>query len=280
MKLVFSPKCLDYEFSGHPESPARIRFCYEELRKHKEFKFVKPVPCHETDILLAHTRDLMEKIKHKDHEGFNPETPYFPGIYHYARLSAGAAIKAMQISLKKEIACSLMRPPGHHAGRNFLGGFCYFNNIAIAVRKGDKKTAILDIDCHHGQGTQNIFYADPKVLYVSLHQSPLYPGTGLTSKLNCLNYPLPPNTNQKLYIKTLNHGIEQIKKFKPELLGISLGLDTYYKDPLTNMGLREEDYKSIGKIIASLNLPVFMVLEGGYSDQIGKLLYNFLKAFL
>jgi acetoin utilization deacetylase AcuC-like enzyme len=103
-------------------------------------------------------------------------------------LAAGAALGAQEIALSGENVFSLMRPPGHHAGRDSLGGFCYFNNIAIAIAKAlikIKKAVILDLDCHHGNGTQDIFLGDNRVLYISLHQSPLYPGTGLKSAKNC-----------------------------------------------------------------------------------------------
>ncbi|MFN3301854.1 MAG: histone deacetylase, partial [Patescibacteria group bacterium] len=177
---------------------------------------------------------------------------------------------------------SLMRPPGHHAGKDFCGGFCYFNNLAIAVAKflkKDKKVAILDIDCHHGNGTEDIFLGKNNVLYISLHESPLYPGTGLESRFNCLNFPLPPRTQEKEYLQTLEIALEKISQFKPNLLAISAGFDTYKKDPLTYFGLEIDSYQKIGEKIAQLNLPTFSVLEGGYSQSLPLCLYNFIKNF-
>ena len=172
-----------------------------------------------------------------------------------------------------------MRPPGHHAGHNTLGGFCYFNNIAIAISgalKKVKKVAILDLDCHHGNGTQDIFSGNNRVLFVSLHQSPLYPGTGLYPQGNCLNYPLEPGTGEKRYITVLKDGLEKIKRFEPEIIGISLGFDTYREDPLTNLSLETTTYRKIGVMIAELSIKNFAVFEGGYHPGIAECLYQFI----
>jgi len=179
-KIVFSPTCLEYKSPRHPESPGRIRSAYEFL-KTKNFEFILPKACSEEDILLAHSRALLDKVKSE--RFFDADTPSIPGIFGYAILAAGAAILAQEICIVgADKAVSLMRPPGHHATKDSLGGFCYFNNLAIAIKKSlarVKRAAILDIDCHHGNGTEDIFKGDKSVLYVSLHQSPLYPGTGL-----------------------------------------------------------------------------------------------------
>ncbi len=172
-----------------------------------------------------------------------------------------------------------MRPPGHHAGKDELGGFCYFNNIAIAIKRalsGVKKAAILDLDGHHGNGTQDIFKSEKRVLYVSLHQSPLYPGTGLVSEDNCLNYPLKPGTNEEIYLPVLNEALEKIKDFNPQILGISLGLDSFRLDPLTGLNLGISTYRKIGEMISKLNIPDFAVLEGGYTSKLGECIYEFI----
>lgn len=267
MKIVFSPKCLEYEISGHPESPARVKNIFNVL-KENDFKFISALEASKKDILLVHTQEHFERILNKNY--FDLDTPVIEPTYPL--LSVGIAIKAA-----RERAFALVRPPGHHAGSNFLGGFCYFNNIAIAVRKEDKRTVILDLDTHHGQGIQDIFLGSAKVLYISIHQSPLYPGTGLHSEQNCINYPLPAGTNEKMYLKTLEKCLEQIERFKPELLAISIGFDTFKEDPLAGFLLEDQSYEKIGKLIADLNLPTFCVLEGGYSNKIGLLAYNFLK---
>jgi acetoin utilization deacetylase AcuC-like enzyme len=176
-----------------------------------------------------------------------------------------------------------MRPPGHHATKNNPGGFCYFNNIAIAVKKlllKGQRVAILDIDCHHGNGTQDIFLGNDNTLFVSLHQVPLYPGTGLSPEKNCLNFPLAQGTDEKVYLSTFETAIKEVNKFKPDAIAVSAGFDTYRNDPLTGLNLEKSTYKKIAKIISSLNLPRFAVLEGGYSDDLPECIYNFLTGFV
>ena len=203
MKVVFSGKCLEYDTPGHPESSERVRRTYEMLKGSKVFEFIKPKECSRQDLLLVHSPHLVDIIKHGKFS--NLETPSFPDIYNYAKLSAGGAILAMEIALKEGKAFSLMRPPGHHASRNEFEGFCYFNNIAIAVMRALKKVgkvAILDIDVHHGNGTQEIFLGKKRVVYVSLHQYGfIYPGTGKHSEDNCYNYPLESGTGEEEYLQ-------------------------------------------------------------------------------
>jgi acetoin utilization deacetylase AcuC-like enzyme len=276
MKIVFSKKCLEYREAHHPESPERVKDTYNLLKK-MGFEFIEPELCSVEDLLLVHSRELIESVRNG--RFFDPDTPNLPGMFDYARLSAGAAIKACELALKGEYAFSLSRPPGHHATRDNLGGFCYFNNIAIAVKialKEVSRVAIIDIDCHHGNGTEAIFMGSSSVFYVSLHQSPLYPGTGLKSRENCLNFPLPPGTEEKEWLEALDKAIFEVKKFTPELIAVSAGFDTYRLDPITNLNLEKESYRKIGERIASLNKPSFAVLEGGYGKDFPECVYNFL----
>ena len=279
MKIIFSPQCLKYENPGHPESPLRVKLAYQFL-KQKGLTFIEPAPCKEEDVLAIHSQGLLDAVKSGQFS--DADTPNLKGIFEHASLAAGSAIQAQERALKGENAFSLMRPPGHHAGKDTLGGFCYFNNIAIAMKKALKKVkkgAILDLDCHHGNGTQDIFLGNERVLYVSLHQSPLYPGTGLESEENCLNYPLPAGTDGKRYLATLAQALKNIKAFDPELLGISLGFDTYREDPLTNFGLEIAAYRDIGALIKELSIAGFGVLEGGYSQRLGECILEFLSGW-
>jgi len=276
MKIVYSPKCLAYEEIGHPESPARASEVYEFL-KEKKFKFIKPEPAKEKDLLLVHSQRLIDQVKNE--KFFDPDTPKINGIFNYALISAGGAIKAMTLALSGEKAFSLIRPPGHHAGRDYLGGFCYFNNIAVAVAKALTKVnrvAVLDIDCHHGNGSEDIFLGKANVFFASLHQSPLYPGTGLKSSFNCLNFPLPSGTKENDYLRILDLALEKISDFSPNLLAVSAGFDGYKNDPLTTFGLEIDSFQKIGQKISQLNLPTFAVLEGGYSKELPLCFYNFL----
>jgi acetoin utilization deacetylase AcuC-like enzyme len=275
MKVLFSGRCLEFRSPGHPESPERVGTVYERIKD--RFSFIGPSPCTEKDILLVHSRNLLDQVKSGNF--FDADTPRIAGIFEYAKLSAGAAIQAAALAIGGENAFSLMRPPGHHATRDSLGGFCYFNNIAIAAARAlerARKVAILDIDCHHGNGTQDIFMGNRKVLYVSLHQSPLYPGTGLGPEKNCLNFPLPPGTGEKKYLEALGHGMESIRRFDPGLIGVSAGFDTYAGDPITDLGLRKGTYRRIGEMISKAGKPVFSVLEGGYHPDMSACVEEFL----
>lgn len=267
MKILFSKECLDYYSLGHPESPLRVSASYEYL-KEKGYKFKQPSICSEEDILLAHSKKLLEEVKNGDF--FDSDTPALADIFRYACLSAGSAIEAALLSLKGEKAFSLMRPPGHHAARNNLGGFCYFNNIAIAVERAKKevdKIAIVDLDCHHGNGTQDIFLGKKDIIYISLHQSPLYPGTGLKSESNCFNHPLAAYTEPLPYLNTLKKALDNVVKFNPELIAVSMGFDTYKLGPIASLSLEKDTYKYIGKLLSDLGKPLFAVLEGGYNCQ-------------
>ncbi|MGC8999083.1 MAG: histone deacetylase family protein [Candidatus Bathyarchaeia archaeon] len=275
-KIVFSEKCLEYG-SWHIESPQRVRRAYEIL-KERGYEFVKPEPAREEDLLKVHDPEYIELLKRGAIE--DPDTPAYENIYEYARLSAGAAILAAEIQ-----GFSLMRPPGHHAGRYgialgaYTKGFCYINNIAVAVKHLDKPTLILDIDGHHGNGTQEIFLGDPKVVYVSLHRHPHYPGTGYYSEDNCLNYPLPADCGEEVYLKTLQEALKKVEMQKIDVIAVSAGFDAYAGD-LASLGLTEKTYGEIGKMLASFGKPTFFVLEGGYrGENVGKAIDELLKGF-
>ncbi len=281
MKVVFSPECLGYDSPGHPEASERVRRTYELLKGFKDFGFVKPEPCTRQDLLLVHAKKMIDTIKRGSFINF--ETPPLPHIYEYAKLSAGGAVLTMETALKEGKAFSLMRPPGHHAGKASFEGFCYCNNIAIAVTKALKKVgrvAILDIDVHHGNGTQDIFLGKKNVIYVSLHQyGNFYPGTGKHSEANCYNFPLESLTEESLYLQKLEVALEVIERFKPDLVAISAGFDTFKDDPLAGLKLDIDTYSKISKMIADLNKPSFAVLEGGYSDKLPECIHAFLKGF-
>jgi acetoin utilization deacetylase AcuC-like enzyme len=266
MKIIFSEKCLEYSWPGHIEGPERVRKAFEFLKK--KYEFSEPKPASMEELLKVHSREYVDLIKNARTGSYlDGDTPVPENIYEFARLSAGGAMLAA-----REKGFSLMRPPGHHAGRNgkALGaatlGFCYFNNIAIAVRSLDLQTLILDIDGHHGNGTQEIFLGDPKVTYVSLHRYPHYPGTGLRSQDNCLNFPLPYPAGDSLYLKTLDKALGQVDMTGIEVVGISAGFDAHQGD-LASLGLSSEGYREIGIKVGALGKPTFGVLEGGYIGE-------------
>jgi len=274
-KIVFSEKCLAYG-SWHVEGPERVRKAYEIL-KERGYTFLEPEPAPEEDLLRVHDDEYVWMLKKGLIE--DGDTPAYENIFEYAKLSAGGAILAAEVK-----GFSIMRPPGHHAGRNgaTLGahtrGFCYLNNIAIAVKHLGKPTLILDIDGHHGNGTQEIFLGDAKVMYVSLHRHPHYPGTGAVSEANCLNFPLWGDCGDEAYLETLDGALGMVDVGRFEVVAVSAGFDTSIGD-LASLGLTEKGYREIGKRIAALKKPTFFILEGGYvGEQIGKDIDELLKS--
>jgi acetoin utilization deacetylase AcuC-like enzyme len=275
-KIVFSEKCLAYG-SWHTESPQRVRKAYEIL-KDKGYSFVAPEPAAEEDVLKVHDHEYIWMLKKSLVE--DDDTPAYENIYELAKLSAGGAILAAKMK-----GFSIMRPPGHHAGVGgaALGastrGFCYLNNVAIAVRYLGKPTMVLDIDGHHGNGTQEIFYGDKMVMYVSLHRHPNYPGTGTSSDGNCLNFPLPPDCGDTVYLRTLDKALATVDRSKFQVVAVSAGFDTYAGD-LASLGLSDQAYSGIGKRVAALRKPTFFVLEGGYSgEHVGAAIDRLLNAY-
>lgn len=281
IEFVYTEEFLKYKEDSHPEAPERIERIINYLCKKGNFKFIKPEPCQEEDLYLVHSYELVKKVK--ENNFFDPDCPNIPDIFYYACLSAGASIKASEISLEGKIGFSLSRPPGHHSGKNNLGGFCYFNNIAIAVKKlllKNYRVAVLDIDGHHGNGSEEILRGEENVIYVSIHQFPAYPGTGKYSFENCYNFPIPPFSSSKKYIEKLDIALDIIKNFSPDIVAISCGFDTFKEDPLLQLSLTETDYYIIGKKIFNLEKKMFLVLEGGYNiSKIGNLLYCFISGF-
>jgi acetoin utilization deacetylase AcuC-like enzyme len=268
-KIVFSEKCLNYG-GWHIEGPQRVKMAHEFL-KEKNYEFLEPTPASEEDVLRVHDADYVWKLKKGLVE--DPDTPAYADIYEFARLSAGGALLAAEVN-----GFSLMRPPGHHAGRGgaalgvYTRGFCY-------VKALGKAALILDVDGHHGNGTQEIFLGDAEVVYVSLHRFPHYPGTGAYSEGNCLNFPLPADCGEQQYLETLDEALGMVDLDKVEVVAVSAGFDTHWGD-LASLGLTENGYREIGRRVGKIGKPAFFVLEGGYmGEQNGKDIDQLLRGF-
>jgi acetoin utilization deacetylase AcuC-like enzyme len=275
-KIVFSEKCLGYG-SFHIEGPQRVKAAHEILAA-KGYEFLEPEAASEEDLLRVHDSEYIWNLKKGLVE--DPDTPANENIYEFARLSTGGAILAAKIN-----GFSLTRPPGHHAGRSgaalgvYTRGFCYVNNIAVAVKALGKPALILDVDGHHGNGTQEIFQGDEKVTYVSLHRFPHYPGTGLASEGNCLNFPLPADCGEQVFLETLDRALGMVDLGGVEVVAVSAGFDTH-KGDLASLGLTEKSYGKIGFRIRALRKPAFFVLEGGYKgEQNGNDIDQLLRGF-
>jgi acetoin utilization deacetylase AcuC-like enzyme len=223
---------------------------------------------------------------------FDIEAPFVAGSWQAIRRSADIALTAAGLVQQGEPhAFALCRPPGHHATANQSGGYCYLNNSAIAAQSflaaGRKRVAVLDVDYHHGNGTQSIFYERADVLTISLHASPYdeYPhftgyedemGSGAGEGLN-RNFALPLGTRWPAYAKALEQALALIDTFEPEVIVVPLGVDTYEHDETTRFGISQDAYVDMGRLIASLGKPTLVVLEGGYAIQeIGNNVVNFL----
>ncbi len=225
---------------------------------------------------------------------FDAATPILRGTWDAARAAVNTTLCAAQaIHQGERAAFSLARPPGHHASADLFGGYCYLNNIAIAAQwLADKglRPAILDVDYHHGNGTQAILYARPDVLFASIHADPsfAYPhflgfsderGEGAGEEAN-INYPLPMFTDWTAYSQALDTALSRIRDFGADVLLVSLGLDTFEHDPISKFKLRAEDYLRMGERIAAFGKPTLFVFEGGYNlDSLAEITVNMLEGF-
>ena len=216
---------------------------------------------------------------------FDAGAGFQPGTWAAVRSSYETALTAATLVEGGERgAFALCRPPGHHAGSRFAGGYCYINNAAVAAQwfrdRGAARAAVLDVDYHHGNGTQEIFYERGDVLVVNIHGDPMteYPfylghgdETGVGPGEGCnLNLPLPFGTAWAAWSEALEAGCRKVASFRPDALVVSLGVDTFERDPISHFKLTIEDYPKIGARIAALGLPTLFVMEGGYAvEEIG-----------
>jgi acetoin utilization deacetylase AcuC-like enzyme len=283
MKIVTDERCTGYSSVGHPERPARVARTLERLRSQKELAitWAEPLPVEDEIILRAHSKEHLGRVKSAA-EDFDGDTPAHANIVDHARRSVGGALQALKSARAGEVAFSLLRPPGHHATRDRAMGFCYLNSIAIAVLEalamGVANVAVYDFDVHHGNGTEAILLNHPHAAFFSIHQHPCYPGTGTKDVgNNCFNFPVAPQTPREEYRKTLTKALNGLKKFKPDLVAVSAGFDAYARDPLAQETLEQEDYHWLGASLRQLGLPVFSVLEGGYSQDLPDLILAYLK---
>jgi acetoin utilization deacetylase AcuC-like enzyme len=224
---------------------------------------------------------------------FDTATVIVPGTYAAARAAADVALTATDLVLGGDPAAyALCRPPGHHAPRGAFGGYCFLNNAAVAAeharRAGTDRVAILDVDYHHGNGTQQIFYARPDVLYVSLHADPdrAYPyfagfaderGAGFGAGAT-YNLPLGAGCDDGTFLAELDRALDIVHGFDPDVVVVSLGVDTYGHDPLSDLAVTADLFHPAGLAIAGLELPLVIVQEGGYAvDVMGRLVQQFLR---
>jgi acetoin utilization deacetylase AcuC-like enzyme len=294
--VVYTPKYLDHDTGlDHPETPDRLRVIMQELNrsgllKTRKCSILTPKPAKLKDLELVHEPDYIELVQRSCAIGGGlldlGDTVVSAESCKVAFLAVGGVLDAVNLVVngKARNAFALVRPPGHHAGPYYALGFCLFNNVAIAAahmlrRLGFNRVLILDIDAHHGNGTQEIFYDTSKVLYVSLHQDPKgFPGTGFMDETGegeglgyTVNVPFPLRVDDRLYHKGFNQiAAPIIQQYKPQFILVSAGFDGHYTDPIGSLSLSIEGYSEVFSKILKLasqlcNGRLVVALEGGYS---------------
>jgi acetoin utilization deacetylase AcuC-like enzyme len=275
----------------HPESSRRLEALLAHLKDSElwnKLHLEAPRRATEEEISLVHSPDYVRQVRELAQRGggqLDPDTVVSKDSYEAALCAAGALLDATDVVMagKATNAFCMVRPPGHHATPNRGMGFCLFNNVAIAARYllsryQLQRVLIVDWDCHHGNGTQEAFYEEPKVLYVSLHRWPFYPGTGSQGEIGAgpgkgftLNVPLGWNTSREEYIVAFEKAMQgQARAYRPEFVLISAGFDNYLGDPIAGLGLEAEDFGRLTEVVLevareSASGRVVSCLEGGYS---------------
>ena len=270
---------------GHPESADRVSVVIDNLKKKdKNFVWKKPKKFDSKYLKITHNPNYVNEVeKSFPKKGLfflDGDTIISPGSKEASSDAVGSIITAIDGVKNKEFnnAFCAVRPPGHHAEKNKAMGFCIYNNIAVGAhylieKYKLKKIAIIDFDVHHGNGTQDIFYDNEKVLYISTHQYPYYPGSGSNSEKgkhnNILNIPLPAGTNSEEYLNAYEHVLKKLKQFGPEFILFSAGFDAHKDDPLAQLQLKTKDFYDLTKrtleiVKSTCKGNVVSILEGGY----------------
>jgi acetoin utilization deacetylase AcuC-like enzyme len=275
---------------GHPERPERAEVFDRVAQDWRDRggRVIEPRPATREELLRVHDQAHVDAMTETNGKALMLDADTFtsPESYDVALLAAGAAVQAAEHAVETgETTMALVRPPGHHAERDRAMGFCLFNNVAVAaaamIARGLSRVAIVDIDVHHGNGTQWIFYDDSRVLYVSTHQFPFYPGTGAASEMGTgkgagftFNIPLPAGSTDADYARAYAVIGERLHEYHPELLIVSAGYDAHEDDPLASMRVSTQGYaaivQSLKKTAEWIGCPMAFVTEGGYDlDALG-----------
>lgn len=283
LHVVWHPSSLDHDPGpGHPERPERVRAILEELRAPPMAQTIvwhQAEPASEAALARVHSPSYLASLGAIASAGggrLDADTVMSPRSFDAARYAAGAAVAAARLALNGEPAFAPVRPPGHHATADEAMGFCLINNVVVAARAaleewGCQRVLIVDWDVHHGNGTQALVEADARIRYISLHQWPLYPGTGRADERgvgNVFNVPRPPGLPRGRYVEDLDRAVAAATEgWTPDLLLISAGFDALAGDPLAGFTLEPEDYGTWVGRWRRIGAPIASVLEGGYVPQ-------------
>ena len=271
---------------GHPEKIDRVTVVIDNFKKldNKNLVWKKPSKFDRSLLEITHNSDYINFVEksfpEKGLSFLDGDTIVSPGSKDATSDAVGSIITAIDGVQSKDFknAFCAVRPPGHHAEKNKAMGFCIYNNVAVGAnylinKYKLNKVAIIDFDVHHGNGTQDIFYDNEKVLYISTHQYPYYPGSGTNDEKgkhnNILNIPLPAGTTSEEYLNAYEFVLKKIKEFKPEFILLSAGFDAHKDDPLAQLQLESKDFYNITKRTLELSKQycdgkVVSILEGGY----------------
>ncbi|GAC1341958.1 MAG: histone deacetylase [Candidatus Dormibacteria bacterium] len=281
---------LQHHAEGHPERPERLRSIVAAVRADERLAAATwhlAPDCSDADLGAVHPAAHVERVAQIAGAGggwFDADTYCGPASYQVARRAVGATVEAVDAVCTGTVATAfaLVRPPGHHAGHHTPMGFCLFNNVAVAIEAarrhhGVERVAVVDIDVHHGNGTEDIFAADADVLYTSLHQWPFYPGTGGRQDRGSgagtgatLNVPLPEGTSGAAWLAALRDPVlPAVRRHRPQLIVVSAGFDAHEADPIGGLGLPTDAYGAAAELIANVAGEVadgrmLWALEGGY----------------
>jgi acetoin utilization deacetylase AcuC-like enzyme len=291
--LILLPEQALHDTGDHPENGRRIPVVLDHLERSPEWSDLVVLEARRAepdDILRVHGQDHLDLIESRAAEGpgwIDGDTPVSPGSYEVALRAAGAAMAGIDSLLggsesSADSLFAMIRPPGHHATPDQAMGFCLFNNAAVAARYAQKRhgverVAILDWDVHHGNGTQDAFWDDPSVLVISMHQWPLYPGTGWLAETGAgegdgrtVNLPMPPGCGDREYLEAMGAVVEPVLgEFDPGLLIVSAGQDGHFADPLSSEAITASGYNRLADRAAALanrlGIGLLAVHEGGYN---------------